>query len=261
MKQRPLILVTNDDGVMAPGIRHLWNALKEFADLIVVAPIKDQSAVSLSITLREPLRVEKIHWPEGGTVYGVSGTPVDCVKLAFSAILERPPTLVVSGINRGTNSGRNILYSGTVGGAIESVMHGVPGAAFSCYEIADPDYAITERHIAKTVKYLLANPLPEGSMLNVNFPPKKHAEPKGFKMTRQGREFFAENPNKRTHPVEGHDYYWLGAKLVEFDEEDDCDISWLEKGYIAAVPVHIGELTDHKHLEKNRDHFNDHMLE
>lgn len=255
MSARPHILVTNDDGVFAPGIRHLWQALKDLADLTVIAPSLEQSAVGMSLTIRSPLRVEKVQWADGLEVWSVSGTPADCVKLGLSVIVEKPIDLVVSGVNRGTNSGRNILYSGTVGAAIEAVMHGIPGIAFSCYDFHSPNYQEAEESIPKVVEYVLKHPLAEGTLLNVNFPSKSHLEVKGFKMTRQGKELWMENPDKRFHPMEGHVYYWLGSKLLQCEEELDCDISWLNQGYITAVPVYVGELTHHKHLDFHRKTF------
>lgn len=255
LMSKPHILITNDDGVFAPGIKHLCKSLHEIAEVTVVAPLSEQSAVGLGLTIRAPLRVEKIEWAELRNVYGVSGTPADCVKLAISTLLEEKPALIVSGINKGGNSGRNLLYSGTVAGAIEGVMQGIPSAAFSCFEFKEPNYAIAEAYIASIVRYLLEHLLPEGSLLNVNFPERTYALPKGIKMTRQGRQLWRENPDKCFHPIEGHTYYWLGAKLHVCEEEEDCDISWLNKGYITAVPVHVAELTDHHHLENHRHHF------
>jgi 5'-nucleotidase len=255
MSHRPSILITNDDGLFAPGIRELWKALSRIADVTVVAPLVEQSAVGLSITIRNPLKIEAITWSEGAEVWGVSGTPADCVKLGLTIISKKQPDLIVSGINRGSNAGRNLLYSGTVGGAIEGVLHDIPSIAFSCCDFDSPDYKSAAEHIPKFVDYVFKHPLSKGSLLNVSFPLKKHEQIKGFKLTRQGKEFWIENPDKRDHPFENHSYYWLGAQIKEFEEEEDCDISWLRKGYITAVPVHIGELTDHGHLAQQRDHF------
>lgn len=252
----PHILITNDDGIHAPGIRHLWNALSTHAKLTVVAPSSEQSAVGLSTTIRHPLRLEKVCWTGASDIWCVTGTPADCVKLALNVIFEKRPDLVVSGINRGSNSGRNILYSGTVGAAIESVMQDIPAIAFSCRDYySDPNFLEVERYIPSIVRHVLDHPLPKGSLLNVNFPEKELGAIKGFKMTRQGKEYWAENPDKRTHPSEGHAYYWLGAKVKNSPEAEDSDISWLRKGYIAAVPIHIDDLTDHRHLEKAKDLF------
>jgi len=260
MSQRPHILVTNDDGIYAPGIKHLWRALKDIADLTIVAPTIEQSAVGLSLTIRAPLRVNKVRWSEGLEVWSVNGTPADCVKLGLSVIVEKPIDLVVSGVNCGTNAGRNIFYSGTVGATIEAVMQGIPGIAFSCYDFEEPDYEGAKEPITKVVEYIFENPLSEGTLLNVNFPSKKsHPKIKGFKLTRQGKERWIENPDKRFHPMGGSAYYWLGAKLHRIDEEEDCDISWLNQGYMTAVPVYVGELTHHGHLDFHRKSFELHL--
>ena len=253
--KRPLILITNDDGIHAPGIKHLWSALKNYADLAIIAPAAEQSSVGLSITLRNPLHLEKIHWPESICAWSVSGTPADCVKMALRVILSKKPDLVVSGINRGTNSGRAVLYSGTVGGTIEAVMQDIPGIAFSCFDYEDPDYKSAEGLIPKIVDYILKHPLPSGTLLNVNFPSQSHNPVKGIKMTRQGKGYWGEDPDQRSHPSEGHHYYWLGAKYKEYEEEMDGDVHLLTQGYVTAVPVHVGELTDHKHLQERRNHF------
>ena len=268
MKKRPKILITNDDGIHAPGIRHLWNSLKDFADLVVCAPAHEQSAVGLSITIRNPLQMLPINWQNqisthhdhahhmGADTWSISGTPADCIKLGLNVIFDQEaPDLIVSGINRGSNAGRNVLYSGTVAGAIEGVMHNIPGIAFSCHDHHEPNYIDFENHIPLIVKHVLENPMPTGTLLNVNFPPKSHSKIQGFRMTRQGKELWVENPDKRNHPAEGSEYYWLGAKVATFDEHEESDISWLQKGYITAVPVHVGELTDHAHLNDHKESF------
>lgn len=249
------ILITNDDGLFAPGIRELWRVLSQIADVTVVAPIAEQSAVGLSITIRAPLKIETITWSEKVQVWGVSGTPADCVKLGLTVITKKQPDLIVSGINRGSNAGRNLLYSGTVAGAIEGVLHDIPSIAFSCCDFDSPNYKEAATHIPKIIDYVIAHPLNPGSLLNVSFPLKEHTQVKGYKLTRQGKEFWIENPDKRSHPTENHHYYWLGAQVRTYEEEEDCDISWLKKGYITAVPVHIGELTDHHHLANKKAHF------
>ena len=255
MNQRPYILITNDDGIHALGIKHLWQSLKDFADLIIVAPNKEQSSVGLSITVRDPIQIEEVFWAEGSKAWSVTGTPADCVKMALSVLSEKTPNLVVSGINRGANAGRNLLYSGTVGGAIEGVLHGIPAIAFSCSEYKLPRYDLVEKYIPKVVEYALSHPLPKGSLLNVNFPEKDNGHVKGFKMARQGLGFWGEDPSERRHPAEGHSYYWMGAKIIEFEEHEDSDIAWLNRGYMTAVPVHINELTDYDHLENKKELF------
>lgn len=255
MKKRPHILITNDDGIYAPGIRHLWNAVKEMADVTIVAPAGEQSAVSLSITIRHPLRIEKVEWPLVDTAWSVNGTPSDCVKLALNVILPSAPDLILSGINRGTNAGRNLLYSGTVAAIIEGTLHGIPGIAFSLGNYYNPCFSKVESYIPQIVNYVLNHSLPEGTFLNVNFPEHSDKEVKGIRMARQGKEYWAENPEMRNHPVEGHSYYWLGLKLAQFEEAEDSDITWLQKGYATAVPIYIGELTNDYHIHHHKEIF------
>lgn len=255
MTSRPFILITNDDGITAPGIRHLFNALKKDADLIVVAPSHERSACGMSTTLRDPLKIEKVVWGEDGEAFSISGTPADCVKLALSVISQRKPDIIVSGVNRGSNAGRNVLYSGTISAVIEGVLRDVPGIAFSCYDFQDPIYAMTEKYIPQLVNYVLSHKLPEGTLLNVNFPSKTFEKFLGIKMVRQGKEYWIENPDHRSHPGEGHSYWWLGSKIAEYEEHEESDIMWLKKGYITAVPVYVGELTHNVVLEERKHLF------
>lgn len=250
--KKPRILLTNDDGIFAPGIKHLWRALKDYADLSIIAPTHEQSAVGLSITIRKPLQVQEVqidHVP----ALAVTGTPADCVKLALSVLLNPKPDLVVSGINRGSNAGRNILYSGTVGGAIEAVMHDIPAIAFSTGDYYEPDYEVLEKYIPRFVEQALKHPLPHGTLLNVNTP-TKDLKIKGVKLARQGLEFWIENPDERRHPG-GHSYYWLGMKTATFDEHEESDIEHLKQGYITAAPIHVADLTDHDHLNRHKEIF------
>lgn len=255
MSQKKRILITNDDGIHAPGLLHLWKALQKQYDLSIVAPAVEQSSVGMSITIRVPLQVKQLDWHDHTPAWAVSGTPADCVKMARSVLLREQPDLIVSGINRGSNEGRNILYSGTVGGVIEGVMRNVPGIAFSVCDYSSPDFSQTQRWIQAIVSDVLEHPLPQGSILNVNFPKLTPDGYRGIKLTRQGKRHWGEEPVIRKHPSEDNDYYWLGARLTTFDEHQDCDVEWLEKGYITAVPVHVQELTDHLHIQQHKDRF------
>lgn len=252
--KRPHILITNDDGVYAPGIKQLWTALKSFADLTVVAPLGEQSAVGLGITLRQPLQIIRAHWGEEcDHIWSVSGTPADCVKMGLHAIVSSRPDIVVSGINRGGNLGRNVLYSGTIAGAIEGILQGIPAIAFSSNDYhTQPDYEAINRYIPTIVQHVMSYPLPEGTLLNVNFPEKSQGAIKGFKMTNQGSNWWIENPDKRVHPAEGHSYYWLGSQLKRGKEIEDSDDMWIQQGYVTAVPVHVGDLTDRNHVASTR---------
>lgn len=255
--KRPHILITNDDGISAKGIKYLWEALRHHADVTVVAPTAEQSGVGLATTIRDPLRIDAVHWEHShNNIWSVTGTPSDCVKLAFNAITTVKPDFVFSGINRGTNAGRNVLYSGTVAATIESVMQHVPAVAFSCQDYhVEPNYEYAATFIPYILKYIIEHPLPPETLLNVNFPKKEHAKYKGFKMTTQGRQWWAENPDKRTHPGEGSTYYWLGSKLHLDNPTDDSDGAWLEQGYVTAVPIHVGNLTHRQHLDEKRSIF------
>lgn len=254
-KRKPRILITNDDGIHAPGIRALWNALKDFAEIIIVAPSTERSGAGLSITVHHPLRLDRVDWGEGVEAWSATGTPADCVKLALTFCYSTPPDLIVSGINRGSNAGRNILYSGTVGGVIEGIMHDIPGIAFSCHSFHRPNYKEAEEYILPIVQHVLETALPHGTLLNVNFPDTYERAIAGMKMTRQGRGMWVENPDRRSHPADDHYYYWIGLKPCAVEEIPDSDTAFLEQGFITAVPVHVAELTDHHQILVRKDSF------
>ncbi len=254
---RPLILITNDDGIYSPGIKQLWKSVHTFADVIIVAPATEQSGVSMSLTLRQPVSFEKIEWFDKNThACALKGTPTDCVKIAINIIVPRKPDLIISGINRGNNAGRNVFYSGTVAAVMEGIMQEIPGIAFSIDEEFNPKYHHAEEYIPQIVKYTIDNPLPAGTFLNVNFPKE---EIKGIKFARQGREYWREDPQERLHPAEGKPYYWMSRKLAPCPEEENSDILWLRKGYVAVVPIHIGNLTNDAHLAAETDRFHEYI--
>jgi 5'-nucleotidase len=252
MLKKPRILITNDDSIHAPGIRHLWNALKDTCDLTIVAPATEKSGVGLCLTLWDPIHIHKVDWHIDTPAWKITGTPADCVRLATSKILKNPPDLIVSGINRGSNAGRTLLYSGTVAGVIEGVMRNIPGIAFSCHNYENPGYENFEKHIYPLVQYVLDHPLPKGCFLNVNFPTS--GDVKGIKMTRQGMGIFKEDPDHRTHP-DGYSYYWMGGKWESHPEHEDSDVTAINNGFIAAAPIYVHELTHHEFITERRDHF------
>lgn len=251
--RKPLILLTNDDGIGAPGLYRLWAGLKNSCDLVIVAPSTEQSGSGLSITTRRPLHITRVPWAENTRAYQVDGTPVDCVKLALKVICERKPDMIASGINRGANTGRNLLYSGTVAGVIEGSIQGIPGIAFSCDDFSLPNYERGERFVMPMVEYLLKHPLPIGSFLNVTFPDQP-GPIQGVKMTRQGRGYWAENPEERRHP-EGHLYYWLGGERKRDEEDDESDVDLVAKGYLTAVPINVREFTHRGELNERKEAF------
>lgn len=256
---RPHLLLCNDDGIHAPGLRYLWKCLSPHYKLTICAPMQEQSGMGMAITLREPLRMESLPWHLEGTsedtmqmAWAVSGTPADCIKLALHTLFDAPPDLVLTGINRGSNAGRTVLYSGTVAGAIEGALQGIPSIAFSCTSYDKPDYAQAADYIPAIIAYALAEPFTPRTVLNVNFPELTSDKPKGFRLTRQGKEFWGEQVISREHPVEGHTYYWMGSRCVEFEEHAESDIALLQAGYITAVPLQVQDLTDHHFLEERK---------
>ncbi len=249
---RPHILITNDDGIHAPGIKHLWQALKAFAEISIVAPAKEQSGAGLAISPHHPLEIAQVAWPEEASAWSLTGTPADCVKFALSVCLKKQPDLIVSGINRGANHGRNVLYSGTCGGAIEGVLRGIPSIAFSSFDLKNTEYAAFEEYIPGIVNFVIEHPLPYGSLLNVNFPSTAGKTPSQYslKLTRQGKEYWLEEPQQRDSGA-----YMLGAKLSKYDEHEESDATWLDRGYITATPIHVNELTDLHYLQDKKDLF------
>jgi 5'-nucleotidase len=253
MHDKPKILITNDDGIDAPGLKCLWEALFDVAELYIIAPATEKSGVGLGITIRDPIHIQPVQWEKGTNAWKINGTPADCVRMSMSVILNSPPDLIVSGINRGANSGRNVLYSGTIGGVIEGALRNVPGIAFSCVDFIDPDYKKVQHFIYPIVRYLIESPLPLGTLLNVNFPDVKNI--RGMKLARQGKGYWIEDPDHRVHP-EGHSYFWHGGKWDEHEEDAESDVYLLKQGFATAVPIHISELTDLKFFHERKSHFN-----
>ncbi len=249
---KPFILITNDDGIQALGIRHLWDAVRDFADVAIVAPHTEKSGCGMSITWSKPLNLREAAWEDKTPAWSVNGTPADCVKMGISVLLKKKPDLIISGVNRGSNAGRTVLYSGTVGGVIEGVLRNIPGIAFSFSDIDFPALGSVKKLIAAIIHHFLADPLPTGSFLNVNFPVKCQEGVKGIRMARQGRGYWLENPDRRIHP-EGNPYYWLGGQWSTHEEEPDSDVALLGQGYLTAVPIFIGDLTDHQLMKKHQD--------
>lgn len=251
---KPKILITNDDGINAKGIWHLWRALKDRANITIVAPAIEKSGVGLSLTLRKPLSIQPVTWESKAAAWKINGTPADCVRFGMRMVLkDEKPDLIVSGINRGSNAGRNVLYSGTIGGVIEGSMRDIPGIAFSNAEFDDPSYDHIEPHIFPIVKHILEHPLSSGTILNVNFPVKS-LPLKGIKLARQGRGLWVEDPDQRIHP-DGDTYFWQGGQWSDHDEHDESDVALLKEGYITATPIHVDELTDHDFIQEHKEHF------
>ena len=199
MSEKPYILISNDDGINAPGIKHLWKSLHETYDVVIVAPHREKSGMGLATSLLRPLHSFDVKWENNTPAWKITGTPTDSVKIALSSLLEKQPDLVVAGINKGSNAGTTVLYSGTVACTIEATLRNIPGIAFSCYDFDNPNYQICEKYIPHIVDHILKNPMPKGTLLNVTFP-SNNLEIKGFKMARQGKGRWIESPDKRKHP-------------------------------------------------------------
>jgi len=250
MKKNPLILVCNDDGYKARGIRELTRVAQSFGEVVVVAPVSGQSGMSHAVTLNHPIRYKTVS--ENGEVptYACTGTPADCVKLALNRILGRKPDLVLAGINHGSNASVSLFYSGTVAAAIEACFNGIPAAAFSVDD-HDPetDLRSAVKYAPSVIRYLLEQGLPDGTCLNVNFPKGAPEDFKGMKVCRQTIGVWKEEFDQRIDP-HGKTYYWLtGAFSNEEPGEDDTDEWALEHHYGAIVPVKI-DLTDRITLER-----------
>lgn len=247
MSDKPLILVTNDDGITAPGIRTLIEVMKEFGDVVVVAPDSPQSGMGHAITLDSTLHVESITIKDGSQVeYSCSGTPADCVKLAVNELLPRKPDLCVSGINHGSNSAINVIYSGTMSAAIEAGIEGIPSVGFSLLDHSwNADFEPLKNHIKTIAKNVIKNGLPEGVVLNVNFP---KGDVKGIKVCRQAKANWIEEFDKRMSP-QGKEYYWLTGNFVNLDNGQDTDLFALDNGYATVVPVQF-DLTAHHYIQQ-----------
>jgi len=249
MPKRPLILVTNDDGITAPGIRALISVMNEIGDVVVIAPDSPQSGMGHAITLDSTIYCDTVTFDEGEQLeYRCSGTPADCVKMAVSEILNKKPDLCVSGINHGSNSSINVIYSGTMSAAIEAGIEGIPAIGFSLLDYSwDANFEGIKKYIKKISLEVLKNGLPDGIVLNVNFPKTKNSF-KGIKVCRQARANWVEEFDKRKNP-QGKEYYWLTGKFKNLDNGEDNDVWALENNYISIVPVHF-DLTAHHFIQK-----------
>lgn len=249
MKTKPTILVTNDDGINAPGIRALIAVMSEIGNVFVVAPDSPQSAMGHAITINSTLYLNKISAENVAiTEYSCSGTPVDCVKLAVNEILKKKPDLCVSGVNHGSNSSINVIYSGTMSAAVEAGIEGIPAIGFSLLDYDwNADFDQIKPFIKKIALEVLEKKLPEGTILNVNFPKLKTNEIKGIKICRQAKAIWMEKFDKRKTPY-GKDYYWLTGEFVNQDKGEDTDEWALSQGYISIVPVQF-DLTAHHAIQ------------
>lgn len=247
---KPLILITNDDSIAAPGLRALIAVMKELGEVVVVAPDSPQSAMGHAITINNTLHVEKVTIDSEILLeYSCSGTPVDCVKIAVNELLNRKPDLCVSGINHGSNSSINVIYSGTMSAAVEAGIEGIPAIGFSLADYRwDANFEPIKSYIKQIALAVLQNGLPEGVILNVNFPKLAQEAIKGVKICRQAKAMWQEEFDKRTNP-QGKEYYWLTGKFINQDKGTDTDEWALENGYVSIVPVQF-DLTAHHAIQQ-----------
>jgi 5'-nucleotidase len=246
--KRPLILVTNDDGYHAPGIRALTEVALEFGQVIKVAPDKPQSGMGHAITINSTLRMERS--PERDFEgYQCTGTPVDCVKIALDVILESPPDLIVSGINHGSNASINVIYSGTMSAALEGYIEGVPSIGFSLLDHSlEADFMASKAMVRKVLAMVLGHEK-KNFCLNVNIPKLPEDLLKGIKFCRQAHAKWVEEFDRRQDPS-GKDYYWLTGHFMPYEEhEEDTDLWALQQGYVSIVPVSY-DLTHHQLLKE-----------
>ena len=245
------ILLSNDDGIHAPGLRHLREALRGFGDLHVVAPNAEQSAVGHAITLFDPLKVKEVTKDGEFIGHAVVGTPADCVKLAVGDLLPGPPDLVVSGINLGPNTGISCLYSGTVSAASEGTILGFPSVAFSLCTFTDPHWDTAIRVARGVTRRLLDLGLPPDTVLSVNIPNRPWSEIRGLRPARMGRSRFIERFEKREDP-RGNAYYWMDGDLEYLDTDRDSDVALVEEGWVTLTPIGL-DLTRHSALDHAAD--------
>jgi len=242
-----LILLTNDDGINAPGLKALKEALAGLGDVQVVAPDRDQSGVSHAFTVRGPYQVDEIH--NNGSRFGwaVRGTPVDAVKVAVRALLPRMPDLVVSGINGGENSGVDLLYSGTVAAAMEAATYGVPAVAVSLASKSATDFSVAAAFARRLIGAVIQRKMPPGVVLNVNVPPIPTEQIKGVRITRQGESFYEEALEKRDDG-DGMKYHWTRWGKQMSGDGEGSDVKAIRDGYISVTPIHA-RFTEHSLIQ------------
>ncbi len=243
-KDLPVILITNDDGILAPGIRNLVEAVKDLGKIVVVAPDKPQSGMGHAITIGQPLRLQQVNVFEGIEAWQCSGTPVDCVKLAVDKVLHRKPDICLSGINHGANHSINVIYSGTMSAAVEAAIESIPSAGFSLLDHSvEADFSGASHYARLIVQHMLKTKLEKHTVLNVNIPAVPAELIKGVKICKQAYAKYEEDFIERSDP-NGKKYFWLTGEFVNFDKGRDSDVWALEHNYVSVVPVQF-DLTNY----------------
>jgi len=246
-KDRPTILVTNDDGIYARGILSLIEVMKTVGNVVVVAPDKAQSGMGHAITVGRIIRLNKLDHLYGVEAYSCSGTPVDCVKISIYHVLKKRPDLIVSGINHGPNNSINVIYSGTMSAAVEGAVEDIPAIGFSLMDHSrDANFEASKQVVKRVVEQALERGIESHTCLNVNIPNVPYDQLKGIKVCRQAHAFWDDAFEKRTDP-HGDDYFWMSGKFRNHDEGEDTDVWALENNYVSLVPVQY-DMTAHRNI-------------
>jgi 5'-nucleotidase len=253
-KDDRLILLTNDDGLYAAGLKTLLEVMEEFGKVLLVSTLESQSGMSQALTVKTPLRVKLLEENEKHRIYACNGTPTDSVKLAINQLLEKSPDIVASGINHGSNSSVSVLYSGTMAAAIEGCLYGITSVGFSLNSFSPTaDFSVCSEYIRVVMRNIIKEPLPKGICLNVNIPAVKKEEVKGIRICRQSKGNWKEEFEKRKDPM-GKTYYWLTGYYQNHEPESTDTDEWaLTNNYVSIVPVTV-DMTAHSYLDelKNR---------
>lgn len=247
--KKPIILITNDDGIASPGIKALVESVEDLGHIVVVAPDKPQSGMGHAITIGHPLRMSKVHNFGAIEAWQCSGTPVDCVKLAVDKVLHRKPDICLSGINHGANHSINVIYSGTMSAALEASIESIPSIGFSLLDYSlEADFTAAKKYTRILVEQILKTKTDKHLCLNVNIPPVDVELIKGLKVCRQAYAKYEERFDERNDP-HGKKYYWLTGDFVNFDKGKDTDVWALKNNYISVVPVQF-DLTHYEMKSK-----------
>lgn len=254
-KNDKLILLTNDDGLYAAGLRTLLGVMEEFGKVVMISTMESMSGMSQALTVKTPLRVKLLEENDNHRIYACNGTPTDSVKLAVNQLLERVPDWVVAGINHGANASVSVLYSGTMAAALEGCLYGIDSVGFSLNNFSPAaDFSVCKKYIRIIMKKLSSEPLPEGICLNVNIPSADKKEIKGIRICRQSKGNWKEEFEKRKDPM-GKTYYWLTGSFQNHEPDADDTDEWaLSHNYVSVVPVSV-DMTAHRYINKFKERF------
>ncbi len=253
---KPRLLICNDDGIHAPGIYALWDALKDFADIVIAAPAHNQSSKGASNTVYDEVHAEKVEWEQNVEAWKIYGTPVDAVKIGLEKFFTSPPDFVISGINNGGNHAKNVIYSGTIANAIHASFHGVPAIAFShIFEEDDaknPIYSHAKPYIPNIISHFIEHPIPKNIVLSVNFPYREDGNFKGIRLAKQGSSYWRQSVEEITSDNHKRIFKHLGTWMQE-EEDEESDTHLLHQGFITVTPIRAHDLTDEVFYRHHQD--------